>query len=110
MHHGDLVVARECGDGSRAFAAQLGIVECGAADFQDDLQSRPAFSSHPCMTFRFWTACPAAPFIRLSRHETMTRRCPSGASANPRSQKFVRSEYWICGSFVPKTRTHGQPT
>ena len=32
------------------------------------------------MTFMAWTACPAAPFIRLSMAEITTRRVPDGVA------------------------------
>ena len=51
-------------------------------------QGSPAVSSRPNMTFRFCTACPAAPFTRLSMQLTTTNRRPSGPSVQWMSQKF----------------------
>jgi len=40
----------------------------------------------------FCTAWPAAPFNKLSMHDTITALLPSGDSENPMSQKFVLRE------------------
>jgi len=45
---------------------------------------RPAVSLRPHMRFMAWTACPAAPFIRLSMAEMTTSLVPS--SSKPMSQ------------------------
>src|SRR5690348_12114544 len=94
MHHRNLVMIaiHKIDDRSRAFLHEFAVVERSASDFYDDSQFRPSRSSNPHITFRFWTAWPAAPFIRLSRHETMTARLPSALRLNPTSQKFVCSE------------------
>src|SRR5262245_16604612 len=39
-------------------------------------QASPFASGRPNMTFKFWTACPAAPFSRLSRAATTRARLP----------------------------------
>ena len=54
------------------------VVERGPANFHDELHCNPSFSSKPNIRFMFCTACPAAPFRRLSRHETSTARCAIG--------------------------------
>src|SRR5437016_5364460 len=69
-----------------ALAHELFVIEGGAADFHYDLQLRPSRSSNPHIMFMFCTACPAAPFIKLSRHETITMRLPSGLRLKPTSQ------------------------
>src|SRR5260370_112647 len=48
---------------------------------------KPVFSSNPNIKFMFCTACPAAPFTRLSRAEKTTSWRPR--AAKPMSQKLV---------------------
>src|SRR5262249_7666775 len=98
MYDPDAVVLGPRGDGAGAVVTNILVVERGASDFDDHFQFSPSLSSQPNIRFRFCTAWPAAPFKRLSRHETSTRRLPSGASVMPISQKLVRSENWICGN------------
>ena len=84
---GDLVaVVDEFGDGLAAGVQERLVFEGGSAEFDDEFHSKPSASFQPHIRFMFCTAWPAAPFSRLSRQETMTRRLPSGASAKPMSQ------------------------
>src|SRR5688572_4401029 len=62
--------------------------------------SKPVFSSRPNMRFMFCTACPAAPFTRLSMAEKTTICFPR--AANPRSQKLVVFTQLMSGE--PSTR------
>src|SRR5262245_19565038 len=49
------------------------ILEKDSTDFHDrHHECSPAAGSHPNIRLRFCTACPAAPFTRLSSTETMT--------------------------------------
>ncbi len=86
-----IAVGHQVGDRFAAGVQQLGIFKARTAQFYDESHSKPSSSFQPHITFMFCTACPAAPFNRLSRHETTTSRLPSSASAKPRSQKFVRT-------------------
>src|SRR5213075_67477 len=43
--------------------------------------SSPVVCDQPRMRLRFWTACPAAPFTRLSMAEMATTTSPSAATA-----------------------------
>ncbi len=87
MHDHQLVsFAAKVGNGLGELADQFTVVECGPANFHDELHCSPSFSSKPNIRSMFCTACPAAPFRRLSRHETSTARSPSGESAKPMSQ------------------------
>ena len=64
------------------------IFEEGPADFNNPgHQARPAEGSHPNMRLRFWTACPAAPFTRLSSTDTMTVFSP--LATTPMEHRFV---------------------
>src|SRR5208283_5281674 len=56
------------------FLDQFLAVERGPANLDDELHCNPAFSSKPNIRFMFCTACPAAPFKRLSMHDTSTTR------------------------------------
>ena len=79
MHHRNLVMFAigKIHNGTRTLMHEFFVIEGRAADLDHDSQFRPSCSSKPNITFMFWTACPAAPFIKLSRHETKTRRLPS---------------------------------
>src|SRR6516225_87257 len=78
-----MALAAQIRNGLGELADQLFVVECGSSDFHHEFHCSPSFSSKPNMRFMFCTACPAAPFRRLSRHETSTARWPSGESAKP---------------------------
>ena len=79
-------VLRQLHDRLRALAQRGLVLQRRAADFDYDLHCSPSSSFHPYIRFMFCTACPAAPFSRLSTHETSTNRRPSSARQNPRSQ------------------------
>jgi len=81
-----LMLPRQLDDRSRALLPQFFVLESPPADLYNDFQFSPSCSVHPYITFMFCTACPAAPLIRLSRHETRISFLPSGPSANPISQ------------------------
>ena len=85
---GDLIaVAHELGDGARAALEQRWSFKARTTEFDDVLHSRPSgrvsFKTfrfgQPSITFMFCTACPDAPFNKLSRQLTMTARRPSAA-------------------------------
>ena len=108
--HQLVAFATQAGNRLGELVDQFFVVERRATDFDHQLHCNPSFSSKPNIRFMFCTAWPAAPFSRLSMHETSTARLPSGESEKPMSQKFVFSENLICGSrAAPKTRTHGLP-
>ena len=87
MHDGDLMaVENQICDRFANGVQQLRLFQRGAAELHNVLHSNPSDSFHPHITFMFCTACPDAPFSRLSRHETSTSRCLSGASSKPMSQ------------------------
>src|SRR5204863_3289160 len=62
------------GDLGREAGPKVGLIEQRAPELYQDLQSRPSVSEKPSARFIFWTACPAAPFIRLSIALTTTAR------------------------------------
>src|ERR1700759_1841698 len=98
MDNRDLVtVTHHLDDRPGAAVQRLGILERRASKLHHVSHNSPSVSCHPFITFRFWTACPAAPFSRLSRQLMTTHRRPSGASWKPRSQKLVRTTCWIWG-------------
>src|ERR1019366_8350863 len=59
--------------------------------------SSPAASSSPNMMFMFCTACPAAPFTRLSMQLITTSRLPSLPSEQWMSQKLEPLTSRNCG-------------
>src|SRR5579884_2940235 len=61
----------------------------------------------PSIRLRFWTACPAAPFTRLSITDTNTVVSPR--LATPIWQLFVRTTLWIAGIASGNTRTKSEP-
>src|SRR5208337_1843218 len=90
MNHQDFVaMPRERGDVLRELLHGGGIFEQSAREFDDNPHKSPVCSSRPSVRFMFCTACPAAPFPKLSRHETIMRRFPSVSRTKPISQKFV---------------------
>ena len=66
------------------------IVQQCAAKLNQQSQSRPSVSGNPRTRFRFCTACPAAPFTRLSMQLTTTPRRVAWSYFTPMSQKLVR--------------------
>src|SRR5580698_5732220 len=90
-------IGDQVGDGFAAGVEDLFVLKRGTAQFDDKSHSKPSSSFHPHIRLRFCTAWPEAPFNRLSRQETKTRRFPSGARAKPRSQKLVRTTCCISG-------------
>ena len=87
MHHHNLMpIVRQLNHRLRTFLQRRLVFYCSPADFDDNLHCNPSLSSHPYIRFMFCTACPAAPFSRLSRQETTTSRRPSRARQKPRSQ------------------------
>src|SRR5438309_8069289 len=102
------VLLDQARDGIGACGEQSRSVQCVSADLYDEtLHSNRSDSENPKARFMFCTACPAAPLSRLSRQLMTVTRLPSGASANPMSQKFVCAAKEIAGSCVPRTRTIG---
>ena len=83
--------------GRREARARPGVVEDGAPDLHDDpaAHASPHVSSSPRATFMFCTACPAAPFTRLSMAE-VTTTWPK-ASAAVTWQWFVPMTSWVRG-------------
>ena len=79
VDHGHLMLAGQLLDRQRGALQELCIFHRRSTQFHHDLHFSPSSSPHPYITFMFWTACPAAPLIRLSRHETMTSRRRSGS-------------------------------
>ena len=86
VYYGNLVLIRQLPDGERRPMEQRGVLQGSAAKLDYDFHFSPSSSFQPNIRFMFCTACPAAPFIRLSRQETSTMRLPSLASVNPMSQ------------------------
>ena len=84
--HQLMTFAAQVGNGFGKLADDFLVVERRASDFDHELHCNPSFSSKPNIRFMFWTACPAAPFSRLSMHDTNTARLPSGDNENPMSQ------------------------
>src|SRR5664279_5779404 len=73
MHYDDLMACfAQAGNRPGELLDQLLTVERSPANLDDELHCKPAFSSKPNIRFMFCTACPAAPFKRLSRHDTKT--------------------------------------
>src|SRR5439155_18779972 len=68
----------------------------------------PAPSSRPSITFRFWTAWPAAPFHRLSIAQKTRTRPPSAASAQSRAMFVSRTSRTPGGRGV--SSTNGSPS
>ena len=66
-------------------------IEQRAPQLYQQLHSRPSVSGNPSIRFMFWTACPAAPFTRLSMALTTTARPVAGSNDTPMSQKLVRA-------------------
>src|SRR5262249_54984696 len=65
----------------------------------------PVFSSSPNIKFIFCTACPAAPFTRLSKAENTTTSLPR--TAKPISQKLVVLTQLMSGDpFTSLTKKH----
>src|SRR5271157_2260242 len=90
MDHQEFVaVSGERGNVARELLHSHSIFEQSTRKFDDNSHKSPVCSSSPSVRFMFCTACPAAPFPRLSRHEMMIKRCPSVSRTKPMSQKFV---------------------
>src|SRR5207245_7267128 len=74
-----------------------GILQECPAYFNDFChETSPAVGSYPNIKFKFWTACPAAPFTRLSRTETITVLSP--LATVPMTQRLVFVTLWTFGS------------
>src|SRR5215469_10990316 len=87
VHHSyPMSILSQLCDRSRALAQNFRFVESCSPNFHHDCHCRPSSSPHAYIRFMFCTACPAAPFSRLSMQETSTSRRPSSARQNPRSQ------------------------
>src|SRR4029077_15961541 len=80
---------RQRGDLANQGATEGVIFEQSSGKFDDNFHSSAVCSLIPSMRLKFCTACPAAPFPRLSRQETITRRRPVLSKAKPMSQKLV---------------------
>ena len=90
MHHGDLDAApRLLRDLRGQVRAQIRCIQQRAAQFDQRLHSRPSVSPSPSIKFMFCTACPAAPFVRLSMALTTTARPEAASTVTPISQKLV---------------------
>jgi hypothetical protein len=74
---------------------------------QRPVHSSPTRSSTPNATLKFCSACPAAPFTRLSRHDTMTSRRVAASKRQPISQKLVHATCLISGSASPVSLMNG---
>src|SRR5579862_922250 len=87
MNHGHaMTVLRQICDRPCALAQRSEIFQRRSSDFDYDNHCNPSSSAHPYIRFMFCTACPAAPFSKLSMHDTSTSLRPSSARQNPRSQ------------------------
>src|SRR6516165_7946110 len=87
VHYDNLMtLLTQSGNRRSKLLHQFLIVQGSSADLDDEFHCKPAFSSKPNIKFMFCTACPAAPFKRLSMHDTSTTREPSGESEKPISQ------------------------
>src|SRR5262245_19392435 len=84
------------------------ILEQLAAELEDyrRCHSSPVVSSMPSTAFMFCTACPDAPFSRLSMTDTTTAR-PEESTRQPMSQKFVWATCLISGNAAPVSRMNG---
>src|SRR5271165_1891444 len=87
MYHGHaMAILSQFSDRFGALAQNESILERRSTDFDYDCHCSPSSSAQPYIRFMFCTACPAAPFSRLSMQEISTNRRPSSARQNPRSQ------------------------
>ena len=66
-------------------AGVVGVEERSSELYQQP-QRRPSVSGYPSIKFMFWTACPAAPFTRLSMTLTTTARPVAASTFTPMSQ------------------------
>src|SRR5262249_11187762 len=67
------------------------VVEQRAPEFHQQLHNSDSVSANPSVRLRLCTACPAAPFTRLSIALTTTARPVRGSKLTPISQKLVRA-------------------
>src|SRR5699024_2111382 len=67
------------------------------------IKSIPVFSSIPSILFIFCTACPEAPFTKLSMTETTVTRFVRSSYVKPISQKFEPYTSFVLGN-VPASR------
>src|SRR5205807_6486451 len=71
----------------------------------------PAVSSNPHIRFMFWTACPAAPFTRLSTAAATTAVPVRASSPTPISHTFAPLTRFASRiSPDGRTRTNGPPS
>src|SRR5207245_4283125 len=71
----------------------------------------PSSSGRPVIKLRFCTACPEAPFTRLSIAEKTTACLVPGTEAQPMAQAFVSLTSAVEGRPPsPSSRTKGAPT
>src|SRR5690349_1073492 len=75
------------------------LIQKRTPDFDEYLHNSASVSGNPSIRFMFWTACPAAPFIKLSSVAIIVRRCVSASNTKPMSQKFVRWTLCKSGTF-----------
>src|SRR5581483_2004724 len=110
MDYYDFVHARYSGDLPCQHIARFGSIEQCTAGLEEKLHSRPSVSARPSARFIFCTACPAAPFTRLSMALITTPRPPTGSNATPMSQKFVRATARASGMWPGLySRINGSP-
>src|SRR5205823_14985656 len=111
VHHENFVAfSSQCCNLTSQVAHRGIIFQQRSREFDYRSHSSEVRSSMPSIWFKFWTAWPAAPFLRLSRQDTRTKRRPEESRAKPISQKFVCATCCNSGS-VPagQMRTMGRP-
>src|SRR5579872_176437 len=87
VHHHDLMTSsRDLVDFCSQAASRRFAVEQRPAQFDEKLHNRPSVSGNPSARFMFCTACPAAPFPRLSIVQTTTARPVAPSRRTPISQ------------------------
>src|SRR5205823_3625303 len=97
MNEDQFVIGRDCRELTGNCAAAFRVPQKRATYFDENLHKSPCVSGKPSIRFMFCTACPAAPFTRLSMQLNASSRVPLSSSRGCTRQRFEPQVCLVAG-------------